>query len=107
MCFDSKPYLIDAYKTEWFQIECTDGKTYVLIKKKSLFDLPRVDAEPVRHARWEKNKDDLYWGNHFIHRHCSLCGGEAHINRFGTAHILSAFCPNCGAKMDGKEDAHG
>lgn len=32
--YDNKPYLIDAYKTEWFQVECTDGKTYVLIKKK-------------------------------------------------------------------------
>lgn len=45
-------YLIDADKTEWFQIKCTDGGTYVLIKQKHLFDLPRVDAVPV--VRCEK-----------------------------------------------------
>ena len=68
-------------------------------------EAPTLDYAPVRHGEWIKDKDDLYWGNHFIHRNCSLCGGEAHINRFGTAYILSNYCPNCGAKMDGgKED---
>lgn len=70
-----------------------------------LDDMPTIDYAPVRHGKWIKDKDDLYWGNHFIHLNCSLCGGEAHINRFGTAYILSNYCPNCGAKMDGgKED---
>ena len=64
-------------------------------------EAPTLDYAPVRHGKWIKDKDDLYWGNHFIHLNCSLCGGEAHINRFGTAYILSNYCPNCGAKMDG------
>ena len=85
-------YLIDAEQTEWFQIKCSSGNTYVLIKEKHLFDLPKVDAEPVRHAQWEIDK---------VRPYCSLCGGEAHINRFGMGYILSPFCPNCGAKMDG------
>lgn len=62
---------------------------------------PTIDCEPVKHARWEKDKDDMFWGNSFIHMRCSLCGSEAHLNRFGMAYVLSQFCPNCGAKMDG------
>ncbi|MBR4930395.1 MAG: hypothetical protein IKZ00_06290 [Bacteroidaceae bacterium] len=61
-------------------------------------------VEPVKHARWEKDKDDMYWGNSFIHMRCSLCGSEAHLNRFGMSYILSQFCPNCGAKMDGRNE---
>ena len=86
-------YLIDASKTEWYQIQCTDGNTYVLIKKKHLFDLPKVDAEPVRHARWEKDQ--------YGRMRCTLCGTEACINRFGTGYVHSRYCPSCGAKMDG------
>lgn len=73
--------------------------------REAIDNAPALDYAPVRHGEWVKDKDDLYWGNHFIHQHCSLCGGEAHLNRFGTAYILSAFCPNCGARMDAKEDA--
>lgn len=61
-------------------------------------------VETVKHARWEKDKDDIFWGNSFIHMRCSLCGSEAHLNRFGMAYILSQFCPNCGAKMDGRNE---
>ena len=67
-------------------------------------DAPTIDCEPVKHARWEKDKDDMFWGNSFIHMRCSLCGREAHLNRFGMAYILSQFCPNCGAKMDGGKE---
>ncbi len=61
---------------------------------------PTIDAEPVRHARWEKDKDDVFWGNHFIHKRCSKCGKEPPVSRFGTGYALSRYCPNCGAKMD-------
>lgn len=96
-------YLIDASQTEWFQITCSDGGTYVLIKQKHLFDLPRVDAEPVKHAQWENDKDGLRLGS-FIRKHCSLCGCEPSINRFGTGYVLSRYCHSCGAKMDGGKD---
>lgn len=65
---------------------------------------PTLDYAPVKRGEWEKDKDDLFWGNSFIHMRCSLCGSEAHLNRFGMAYMLSQFCPNCGARMDGKED---
>jgi len=64
---------------------------------------PTLGYAPVKCGKWEKDKDDLFWGNSFIHMRCSLCGGEAHLNRFGMAYILSQFCPNCGARMSGNE----
>lgn len=59
---------------------------------------PTVDAEPVRHGRWETKEyttEDSFDDWIIIHHEevCSECGkgqGER-----------SKFCPNCGAKMGG------
>lgn len=67
-----------------------------------LKDAPTIDAEPVRHGRWEKQWDyDYMQYFHF----CSECGKDA-LTKEETMHdeILSFYCPNCGAKMDAKED---
>ena len=46
-----------------------------------------VDAIPVIHASWV---EDDYGFNH-----CNICGWE-----WDTPETESAYCPNCGAKMD-------
>lgn len=55
--------------------------------------LPTIDAEPVRHGRWEwKN------GRPF----CSVCKNQnepKHYFEDGTVEEYN-YCPNCGAKMD-------
>ena len=52
-------------------------------------NLPTIEAEPVRHGRWEYK--------HFSSEpHCSLCLAEYPIE--------TNYCPNCGAKMDGCND---
>lgn len=60
-------------------------------------DCPLPDAEPVVHGHWLKNV--LFYGTHT----CSNCGKDP--NHFecatGYVEILSDYCPNCGAKMDG------
>lgn len=55
---------------------------------------PTVDAEPVRHGRWEPDKNYMreetgYW-------RCPLC---MKISR-----DKGEYCSHCGAKMDLKED---
>ena len=50
---------------------------------------PTVDAEPVRHGKWEN------YPSH-THRRCSLCKMEWEKPRFN---IRANYCPNCGAKM--------
>lgn len=56
-----------------------------------LHDAPAVDAAPVVHGKW---KPDPHCYHVF---HCSVCDSPFWAMR--------AYCPNCGAKMNGKEDA--
>lgn len=51
--------------------------------------IPTVDAEPVRHGRWET------YPSH-AHRRCSVCKAEWDKPKFN---IHANYCPNCGAKM--------
>lgn len=60
--------------------------------------IPAADVAPVRHGRWKYNTDFQVWN-------CSECGENPHK---GTGVVvveenLPAYCPHCGAKMDGAE----
>lgn len=71
-----------------------------------LENAPTIEAEPVRHGRWEDrgglltpmhrydeftNPDSVFYGT------CSVCGRTVYQGG-----ILNGFkyCPHCGAKMD-------
>lgn len=54
-----------------------------------IYDAPAVDAKPVRHGRWLKHGFADIW-------RCTKCGRYAGDN--------SAYCPNCGAKMDAEAE---
>jgi hypothetical protein len=56
-------------------------------------DMPTIDAEPVRHGRWVQGK----WATYPDGYVCDRCST-------GFA-IPYSHCPNCGAKMDAREDA--
>lgn len=63
-----------------------------------LHDMPAADVAPVRHGRWKYNTDFQVWN-------CSECGENPHK---GTGVVVSeeklpAYCPHCGARMDGAE----
>ena len=75
--------LIDADKL-WKDIttnieECDD--ILEIIEKQ-----PTIDAEPVRHGRWE------YIGGYGYQHRCSKC--------FMCAGYRTNYCPNCGTLMD-------
>lgn len=66
--------------------------------RKAIFELPAADVAPVRHGRWKYNTDFQVWN-------CSECGENPHK---GTGVVVSeenlpAYCPHCGARMDGAE----
>lgn len=68
--------------------------------KNFLRNRPAVDAEPVRHGRWEV-RDTFYDidGNLCYYAKCSICG------RFIQYRVCDApepYC-HCGAKMDAEE----
>lgn len=60
---------------------------------------PTIEAEPVRHGRWEGTADG-YWNGELVYDiwNCSECGFDAD----GADEKPDwNYCPNCGAKMDG------
>lgn len=67
-------------------------------------DFPAADVEEVRHGEWEDDADDVYWGNYIVKKHCSECGYTPTFDRETELFDLTKRCPNCGAKMDRKEN---
>lgn len=53
--------------------------------------LKPVDAELVKHGKWEICSDGYY-------PYCSNCKNEPQGRE------MTLFCPNCGARMDGDEN---
>ena len=56
--------------------------------------MPAADVAPVRHGRW------IDKGEYAV---CTECGGRSGTQYDGVEPIplMTQFCPNCGAKMDG------
>ncbi len=85
----SRAALLDSYDvakvTEYDESGC--GVTYMAVSVDAIKNAPAVDAEPVRHGRWER----------FVYLFaCSEC-------KKATVYEYS-YCPNCGAKMDGDKE---
>ncbi len=67
------------------------------IEREVVLNVPAADVVEVRHGEWSKQEDKLcHW---FI---CSYCGERPPLNIW-KYEWHSPYCPNCGAKMDGKE----
>lgn len=66
--------------------------------EEALRAIPTADVATVQHGRWQYNTDFYVW-------RCSECGENPHKGTgvVTTAEKLPAYCPNCGAKMDGAE----
>lgn len=54
---------------------------------------PTLDYAPVVHAMWQTYRAGIY--------RCSYCDHGYRITKGGPNVMKFAFCPNCGAKMDG------
>ena len=69
-----------------------------------LDEQPTIDAEPVRHGKWEYGEDESGYDGYY----CSKCFG--HVRWYGKAGEQSInfikkynYCPNCGAYMRDEE----
>lgn len=89
----SRAALLDSYDvckvTEYDESGC--GVTYMAVSVDAIKNAPAVDAEPVRHGRWENAKAPF-------HKKCSYCKSILHMPRERN------YCPDCGAKMDGDKE---
>ena len=77
------------------------GYINVLTSRDMINKIPAADVQPVKHGRWIDiyeycEERDLRPTGLGVYYWCSECG-EAEKK-------TSDFCPNCGARMDLKED---
>lgn len=68
------------------------------VTKQLIEEAPTIDAEPVKHGRWESCCNLM--GEYFK---CSECGYKAEVPTCMGEPIF-IYCPNCGAKMDGESE---
>lgn len=74
---------------------CDGLSVPIAVVQQNIKDATTIDAEPVRHVRWETEMDDMGWLKHT----CPICG---YVKRTDIHVSLGwHYCPNCGAKMDG------
>lgn len=86
-----RPIDADALLENKFEaIDC--GDSIEVVEVTDIEQAPTIEIQPVRHGKWERPTKSR------IARYCSLCGTR-HVS--GSA---NNFCPNCGARMDEKEN---
>lgn len=88
------------------EIHCAECDSYHGVRCRACWvddTLDYIDSEPaaavapVRHGRWIDKGEYAF---------CSECGGRSGTQYDGVEpiHLMTQFCPNCGAKMDGGAD---
>ena len=64
---------------------------------RAIKEAPTADVEEVKHGEWllldECANEGVY---------CSVCRKKVYRTEYANQKIKSKFCPNCGARMDGK-----
>ena len=89
-----REYAVDAvadvyYNTPDINLSCEKFETAIL-------KIQAADVAPVVHGRWiSKNPHGYEWT--FVCSNCDYVDGYPFNDRHN-------YCPNCGAKMDEKED---
>ena len=77
---------------------CDGLSVPIAVVQQNIKDATTIDAEPVRHGRWEVSIDEWFGTDVYT---CSKCR-ESYVLVEGTPkENLWHYCPNCGAKMDG------
>lgn len=78
-----------------------EGWNDCLLRVKSMVsNVPAADVAPVVYGQWIHP----HWKNSNYCYDCSECGGEAmHRDYQWAKDGIYPICPNCGARMDGRE----
>ena len=90
---------INVKDINYFCIPSRNMSVEKVVLKKDIDKIPPADVEPVRHGRWKRiqwvTDDREQAGGYWISR-CSSCRVPYNEEK--------QYCPNCGAKMDEKEN---
>ena len=83
-----------GFKTNCEDCTCIDCLDCII--EEAIKNAPTIEAKPVVHGRWiSKNAHGYEWV--FVCSNCDYIDGYPFNDR-------SNYCPNCGAKMDEKEN---
>lgn len=94
--------MIDADKIRWKSYPNDYGETNDdYVEKCDIDNMPTVDAVPVVHGRWISWEEAGNCVPSPDRHECSVCHDAAQVLVNGFE-LLSDYCPNCGAKMDGE-----
>ena len=67
----------------------------------AIYNIPAVDAEPVRHGRWVEK--EVYDGD--VYYDCSACGESWVLLDGNPADNGMDYCPHCGARRGMEEES--
>lgn len=70
---------------------------YKAVPVEAIRQAPAVDAEPVKHGKWD-DSGRYAFGDGSLAIRCSECGCALHEDEYQKYYWN--YCPNCGAKMD-------
>lgn len=74
-------------------LERAKQTAYYFAVKSILTEIPTIDAVPVVHGRWIETSEGTF---------CSECNkNPIPVEHYNVCNFTGAYCPNCGAKMDG------
>ena len=89
--------LIDADALTLLAYKSGDYGHPAVVDLEDIADVPTIDAEPVKHGRWNVCTRDVDMRT--ITVECSECGVCFEVSMFAFG-LCYNYCPNCGAKMD-------
>ena len=84
-------------KDQWIGAQ---GKDYALC---DIAEQPTADVQEIKHGYWIDKPTGRYC---HIGSYCSVCQEKSGIGGI-ESNRHKPYCPNCGAKMDGKGDNNG
>lgn len=87
---------IDAIMKVYVRTAGYKARERVFEAKEAVHRLPVADVAPVVHGRWGTGRFNLETGNY--EEQCTRCRNFS--KEYG-----KPYCPNCGARMDGDDDA--
>lgn len=87
----------DVYSHVFSHVECDEIDRLSMDLEQFINNQPTIEAIPVVHGEWVDNTGCLDSVRQYK---CSNCGKKP-ITNMNYVRMLTNFCPNCGAKMDG------
>lgn len=97
---------VDEIKKREKDVVLANGAKHRCFDTTMLYEIPTVDAEPVRHGHWVHGKElsrdyigDVCVGIHYDKCWCSECNYTVYDYP-----LLWKYCPICGAMMDEVEE---